>query len=135
MPLQSQTKLSYDRGTQREYSSKPLKHSIVKRILVFKRQIQTYFYPLKIFYLLDFLVESLVIRKLQGSKLTFSKISARKKAPEKFQVTFQGKNPLKWAIIPFFRCSKILGEAGKHEILQQMFRKFQISNRLPNRYA
>ena len=27
----------YLRGTQREYSSKPLKHSIVKRILVFKR--------------------------------------------------------------------------------------------------
>ena len=27
------------RGTQREYSSKPLKHSTVKRILVFKRQI------------------------------------------------------------------------------------------------
>ena len=25
------------RGTQREYSSKPLKHSIVKRILVFNR--------------------------------------------------------------------------------------------------
>ena len=25
------------RGTQREYSSKPLKHSIVKRILEFKR--------------------------------------------------------------------------------------------------
>ena len=25
------------RGTQRKYSSKPLKHSIVKRILVFKR--------------------------------------------------------------------------------------------------
>ena len=25
------------RGTQREFSSKPLKHSIVKRILVFKR--------------------------------------------------------------------------------------------------
>ena len=28
---------SYYRGTQREYSSKPLKHSIVERILVFKR--------------------------------------------------------------------------------------------------
>ena len=28
---------SINRGTQREYSSKPLKHSIVKRILVFKR--------------------------------------------------------------------------------------------------
>ena len=27
------------RLTQREYSSKPLKHSMVKRILVFKRQI------------------------------------------------------------------------------------------------
>ena len=26
-----------DRGTQRGYSSKPLKHSIVKRILVLKR--------------------------------------------------------------------------------------------------
>ena len=33
-----------------------------------------------------------------------------------------------------FRCLKILGEAGKQEILQQMFRKFQISNRLPKRY-
>ena len=31
---------------------------------------------------------------------------------------------LKWVIIPFCRCSKILGEAGKQEILQQMFRKF-----------
>ena len=30
--------------------------------------------------------------------------------------------------------SKILGEAGKQEILQQMLRKFSISNRLPNRY-
>ena len=37
------------RGTQRECSSKPLKHSIVKRILVIKRQIQAYFYPPKIF--------------------------------------------------------------------------------------
>ena len=30
-------------------------------------------------------------------------------------------------------CSKILGEAGKQEILQQMFRKSEILNRLPNR--
>ena len=34
------------RGTQREYSSKPLKHSIGKRVLVFKRWIWAYFYPL-----------------------------------------------------------------------------------------
>ena len=28
---------AFTRGTQRDYSPKPLKHSIVKRILVFKR--------------------------------------------------------------------------------------------------
>ena len=33
----STSRLVLNRGTQREYSSKPLKHSIVKRILVFKR--------------------------------------------------------------------------------------------------
>ena len=33
----------------------------------------------------DFLAESLVIEKLRGSKLTFSKISVRKKAPENFR--------------------------------------------------
>ena len=37
-------------------------------------------------------------------------------------------------MILFFGCLKILGEAGKYEILQQMFRKLWISNRLPNRY-
>ena len=35
--LKPQNSNTYGRGTQREYSSKPLKHSIVKRILVFKR--------------------------------------------------------------------------------------------------
>ena len=33
--------------------------------------------------------------------------------------------------MPFFICSKILGESDKQEILQQMFRKFEVSNRLP----
>ena len=47
---------------------------------------------------------------------------------------FKVKIRQKWVIIPFCRCSKTLGEAGKQEILQQMLRKFQISNRLPNRY-
>ena len=51
---------------------------------------------------------------------TFSNISARKKAPEILDDLFhQVKIRLKWAIIPFFR-----KEAGKQEILQQMFRKF-----------
>ena len=43
-------------------------------------------------------------------------------------------NDFRRLVIPFFRCSKILGEPGKQEILQQMFRKFEISNSLPNRY-
>ena len=35
-------------------------------------------------------------------------------------MTFLGKNPLKTGnSVPFFRCSKILGEAGKQEILQK----------------
>ena len=42
------------RGTQREYSSKPLTRSIAERILLLKRQIQAYFYPLKIFHLFGF---------------------------------------------------------------------------------
>ena len=33
------------RGTQLEYSSKPLRHSIVKRILVFKRSYRHIFIP------------------------------------------------------------------------------------------
>ena len=53
------------------------------------------FIPLKFFICSDFLAESLVIRKLQGSKLTFPKIPARKKAPENSRGPFQGKNPLK----------------------------------------
>ena len=52
------------RGTQRGYSSKPLKHSIVKRVLVFKQWIWAYFYPYKFFICSDFVAESLVIRKL-----------------------------------------------------------------------
>ena len=33
---------------------------------------------------------------------------------------------IRWkrAILPSFRCSKILGEEGKQEIVQQMFQKF-----------
>ena len=33
----TETKTAPDRGAQREYSSKPLKHSSVERTLVFKR--------------------------------------------------------------------------------------------------
>ena len=37
IPSQGRPGFQPVRGTQREYSSKPLKHSIVKRILAFKR--------------------------------------------------------------------------------------------------
>ena len=39
-------------------------HSIVERILVFKRKIKAYFYLLKTFHLFGFVAEILVIRKL-----------------------------------------------------------------------
>ena len=59
------------RGTQRGYSSKPLKHSIVERILVFKR-----------FHLFGFPSWKSSDPKIIGLKLTFSKISARKRLPK-----------------------------------------------------
>ena len=75
------------------------------------------FIPEKFSFCSDFLAESLVIRKLQESKLTFSKILAQnKRVPKILGDLFRVKIRWKWAIIPFFRCSKILGEAGKQEI-------------------
>ena len=58
------TEITESRGTQREHSSKPLKHSIVKRVLVLKRWIWAYFFPYKFFICSDFLAENLVIRTL-----------------------------------------------------------------------
>ena len=50
----------------------------------------------------------------------FENFSQKKRLPKIQGDLLRVKNPLKWAIIPFFRCSKILGEAGKEEILQQI---------------
>ena len=61
----------------------------------------------------------------------FSKISAKKRLPKILGDLSRIKIDWKWAIMPFFICSKILGESDKQEILQQMFRKFEVSNRLP----
>ena len=63
IPLKKSTFISHI-ITLREYSSKPLKHIIVKRVLVFKRWIWAYFIPYKFFICSDFLAENLVIRKL-----------------------------------------------------------------------
>ena len=61
-----------------------------------------------------------------GIKTYLFENSARKKAPVNFRWLFKGKNPLKMGNYTrqFFRCLKIIGEAGKQEILLQMFRKF-----------
>ena len=61
----------------------------------------------------------------------FSKISAKKRLPKILGDLSRIKIGWKWAIMPFFICSKILGESDKQEILQQMFRKFEVSDRLP----
>ena len=70
------------RGTQREYSSNHLNIALLNVFQYLNGRHRHIFIPQKFFICSDFLAESLVIRKLQGSKLTFSKISARKKAPE-----------------------------------------------------
>ena len=54
----------------------------------------------------------------------FCFISARKKAPENSRWPIEDKNLLKKGNYTIFRCSKILEEAGRQEILQEMFRKF-----------
>ena len=54
----------------------------------------------------DFLAESLVIRKLQGSKITFSKILARKRLPKILDELFQGKNHLKMGNYTIFYVQK-----------------------------
>ena len=65
------------RGTQR-----PLNIALLNVFQYLNGRFRHNFNPSKFFICSDFLPESLVIRKLQGSKLTFSKMSARKKAPE-----------------------------------------------------
>ena len=54
----------------------------------------------------------------------FENFSQKKRLPKIVGDLFRVKISLKWAIIPFFRYSKILGEAEKQVILEKMFRKF-----------
>ena len=61
------------------------------------------FIPSKFLIWSDFLTESLLIQKLWESKLTFLKISARKKAPENPRRPFQVKNPLKMSSYTIFQ--------------------------------
>ena len=94
------------------------------------------FYPLKIFHLFGFpsWKSELWSENYRDQNLPFQKFQPEKRLPKILGDLFGVKIIKKWAIILHFRCSKMLREAGKQEILQQMFRKFEISNRLPNRY-
>ena len=66
-----------------------------------------------------------MIRKLyREQNLPFRKFRPEKTLAKILGDPFRVKIRLKLEIIPFFIFSKILGEAGKQEILQQMLRKF-----------
>ena len=56
--------------------------------------------------------------------LPFLTFQPEKRLPKILGDLFRVKIRQKWGIIPFFSYSKIPAEAGKQEILQEMFRKF-----------
>ena len=60
----------------------------------------------------------------RDQNLPFRKFQLEKRLPKILGDLFRVKIRKKWAMLAIFRCSKILGEAGKQEILRQMFRKF-----------
>ena len=63
--------------------------------------------------------------KIIGIKTYLLENFSQEKAPENSRWPFLGSNPLKVGNYTICRCSKILGEADKQEILQQkMLRKF-----------
>ena len=78
------SRLDWVRGTQREYSSKPHKHSIVERTLVFKQYIKAYFYPLKIFHLFGFPSWKYSDPKIIGIKIYLFENFSQKKGSRKF---------------------------------------------------
>ena len=81
-------------------------------------------YPCKIFHLFGFPSWKSSDPKIIGIKTyLFENFSQKKRLPKILGDLFRVKICKKWGIIPFFECSKILGEASKQEILQQMFRK------------
>ena len=81
-----------------------VQNSTVARILVFKWQIQAYFYPLNF---LSVRISQLKVQRSENYRdqnlLTFSKISARKRLPKILDGLFQGKNPLKMGDYTIFQ--------------------------------
>ena len=63
-----------------------------------------------------------------SSNLPFRKFQPEIRLPKILSDLLRVKIRYKWEIIPFFKCSKILGEVDKQEILHQMFREFKSSS-------
>ena len=82
------------RGTLQEYSSKPLIYSIVEHILVFKRWIQAYFYPLKILHLFGFPSWKSSDPKIIRIKTYLFKNFSQKKGSRKFDVNLATSQPV-----------------------------------------
>ena len=62
--------------------------------------------------------------KIKGIKTyLFENFSHKKRLPKLLGDLLKVKILLKWANVPFSRCSKRLGEVSKQDILQQMFRE------------
>ena len=81
-------------------------------------------YPLNIFHLFGSPSWKSSDPKIIGIKTHLFENFSQERLPKILGGFFRVNIRLKLVIIPFCRCSKILGEAGKQEILQQMFRKF-----------
>ena len=67
-----------------------------------------------------------MIENYRDQNLPFGKFQPEKRLPKILGDLFRVKIRLKWAIIPFFRCSRILGEVGKQEILRSENSRSQI---------
>ena len=75
-------RITPNRITQREYSWKPLKHSIVERILVFEPGRYRHIFILKIFHLFGFPSWKSSDPKIMGIKTYLFENFSHKKAPE-----------------------------------------------------
>ena len=96
---------------------------LLKPILVFKRQIQAYFYPLTIFHLFGFPSRKSSVPKIIGIKTyLFENFSQKKRLPKTLGALLRVKS-VNYTIQMFENLRR-----------SSMFRKFSISNRPPNRY-
>ena len=99
---------------------------LLKRILVFKRQIQAYFHPLTIFHLFGFPSRKSSVPKIIGIKTyLFENFSQKKRLLKTLGALLRVKS---------FKNGQYTIQMFENLRRSSMFRKFSISNRLPHRY-